>query len=143
MMTSGAIAALIGVLVLGFVEGLRRFYPARRTWLRMRRLRGRLAVRLLRERYERAAAHRAPRRLAVALVVLVIAWVASASWLDKRWYEVALDVLPYVFVGLALVRTPGALRAIGERMKEYEREQGEDPDKDLYDEGPGAGEIAL
>src|SRR5918992_948760 len=119
-MTSGAIAALIGVLVLGFVEGLRRFYPARRTWLRMRRVRGRLSVRLLRERYERAAAHRAPRQLAMVL-----------------------DVLPYVFVGVALVRTPGALRAIGERMKEYEREQGEDPDKDLFDEGPGAGEIAL
>jgi hypothetical protein len=143
MMTSGTIAALIGVLVLGFVEGLRRFYPARRTWLRMRRMHGRLAVRLLRERYERAAAHRAPRLLAMVLAVLVIAWVVGASWLDKRWYEVVLDVLPYVFVGLALVRTPGALGAIGGRMKEYEREQGEDPDKDLFDEGPGADEIAL
>jgi hypothetical protein len=79
----------------------------------------------------------------MVLVVLVIAWVASASWLDKHWYEVALDVLPYVFVGLALMRTPGALRAIGERMKEYERDQGEDPDKDLFNEDPGAGEIAL
>ena len=142
-MTSGAIAALIGVLVLGFVESLHRFYPARRTWLRMRRQRGRLSVRLLRERYERAAAYGAPRLLAVILAVLVIAWVAVASWLDKRWYEVLLDVLPYVFVGLALMRTPAALAAIGERMKEYEREQGEDPDKDLFDEGPGSGEIAL
>jgi hypothetical protein len=142
-MTTGAIAALIGVLVLGFVESLHRFYPARRAWLRMRRLHGRLAVRLMRERYERAATHRAPRQLALVLAVLVIAWVASASWLDKRWYEVLFDVLPYVFVGLALVRTPNALRAIGERMKEYERDQGEDPDKDLFDEGPGADEIAL
>jgi hypothetical protein len=143
MMTSGAIAALIGVLVLGFVEGLRRFYPARRTWLRMRRLHGRLAVRLLRERYERAAAHGAPRLLAMVLAILVIAWVIGSSWLDKRWYEVVFDVLPYAFVGLALVRTPGALGAIGGRMKEYERDQGEDPDKDLFDEGPGADEIAL
>jgi len=142
-MTSGAIAALIGVLVLGFVEGLRRFYPARRTWLRMRRLRGRLSVRLQRERYERAAAHRAPRLLAMMLAALVIAWIAAASWLDKRWYEVVFDVLPYVFVGLALMRIPAALAAIGERMKEYERDEGEDPDKDLFDEGPGAGEIAL
>lgn len=142
MMATGVVAALIGVLALGFVEGLRRFYPARRTWLRLRRARGRLAVRLLRERFEAAAARRTPRTLATLLLCLVIAWVAAASLLDKRWYEVVLDVLPYVFAGIALLRTSGALSAVAERMKDYERDAGEDPDRPL-DEGPGEDVIAL
>ena len=141
-MTSGVLAALVATLALAFVEGLRLFYPARATWWRLRRARGRKAVRVMRERFEDAAARRSPRVLAVVLTVLVIAWVASASLLDKRWHEVVLDVLPYVLCAAALVRTPTAMRSIAERMKEYERQAGEDPDAELGDE-PGPTAIAL
>lgn len=140
-MTTGLIAALVAVLALGFVEGWRRFYPSRQTWRRLRRTKGRLAVRLMRERFEQGAERGAPRRLAEVLAALVIVWIAIASLLDKRWYEVITDLIPYVFVGIALFRVPGAMRAIGERMKEYEREVGEDPDEDWRDggdEGPTA-----
>lgn len=134
-MTSGILAAFIGILVLGFVEGLGHFYPARQTWRRLRRARGRLAVRLMRERFEKAALRRTPKVLALVLFSLSAIWIASASLLDKRWYEVVADVLPYVIVAIALIRTPGALGDIGERMREYEMEVGEDPDKDLLDPG--------
>ena len=136
-MTTGLIAALVAVLALGFVEGIRRFYPSRQTWRRLRRTRGRLAVRLMRERFEAAAQQGSPRVLAEVLAGLVVIWIAVASLLDKRWYEVVTDVLPYVFVGIALFRLPGALRSIAERMKDYEREVGEDPDEDWRDGGDG------
>jgi hypothetical protein len=138
-MTSGAVAALIAGLALAFVEGLRRFYPARATWRRIRSRHGRRAARAMRERFEAAAARRTPRLLALLLFVLVGAWVASASLLDKRWYEVVADVLPYVFVSIALLRMPPTLRAIADRMRGYENDVGEDPDRPLEeDEGPTA-----
>ena len=137
--TSGILAAFIGVLVMGFVEGLGHFYPARQTWRRLRRVRGRLAVRLMRERFEHAGLLRTPKVLAQVLFGLSLIWIASASLLDKRWYEVVADVLPYVIVAIALIRTPGALGDIGERMRKYEEEVGEDPDKDLLDPGDGDG----
>ena len=94
----------------------------------------------MRERFEASAARRSSRFLALALLVLVAAWIAAASLLDKRWYEVLLDVFPYALVAIALLRTPGALRAVAARMKEYERERGEDPEAESG-EGPAA--IAL
>jgi hypothetical protein len=137
--TSGAVAALIAALALAYVEGLRNFYPAHRTWMRLRSRHGRRAVRAMRERLEGAAAHRAPRLLAELLLGLMILWVAASSLLDKHWYEVILDILPYVFVLIALLRTPGSLRVIAERMRGYERDAGEDPDRPL-DGGDGGGE---
>ncbi len=140
-MTTGLIAALVAVLALGFVEAWRRFYPSRQTWRRLRRIKGRLAVRLMRERFEHGAERGGPRLLAEVLAGLMIVWIAIASLLDKRWYEVVMDLIPYVLVGIALFRVPGAMRAIAERMKEYEREVGEDPDEDWRnggDEGPTA-----
>lgn len=145
-MVSGAIAIILGALALAFVEGMGHFYPARRAWLRMRSQNGRRAVRAMRKRFEERAANRTPDWLIWLLVALVIGWVASASLLDKRWWEVVLDVLPYVFVGLAFIRLPHAMHLVAERMKNYERDAGEDPDKD-YDEydddGGGVAEIAL
>jgi hypothetical protein len=123
---TGFIAALAAALALGFVEGLGRFYPSRTTWRRMRRARGRLAMVRMRERFEASAARRSPRVLALALLVLMAAWIAASSLLDKRWHEVLTDVIPYVLVGIALLRVPPAMREIGERMKEYEREVGDD-----------------
>ncbi|MBA3350791.1 MAG: hypothetical protein H0T12_09585 [Actinobacteria bacterium] len=138
-MATGVVAALLSVLVLAFVEGLRLFYPAHETWLRLRRIRGRRLVRVTRRRYEAAAEGTVPRRLATLLLGLIIVWVAIASLLDKRWNEVVLDVLPSVIVWLALLRTPGALRVIARRMKEFERLQGEDPDAGPgEDDGPAA-----
>src|SRR5688500_231967 len=127
-MISGFLAGLIAVLVLGFEEGMRRFYPSKPTWLRLRSRNGRRAVRAMRERLEHTAENRITRLLATALLVLVVVWVASASLLDKRWHEVVLDVLPYALVGIALVRTPSGLRKVADRMREYERDLGEDPD---------------
>ncbi len=140
-MTSGSLAAFFAVLALGFVEGWRRFYPSKATWLRLRSRHGRRAIRAMRERMEAAAASKLPRQLASVLGALVVGWIASASLLDKRWYEVLMDVLPYVFIGIAMLRVPGALRAIAERMREYERDTGEDPDLEMGDGGPTA--IAL
>lgn len=136
-MTTGLIAALVAVLALGFVEGWRRFYPSRPTWKRLRRTKGRLAVRLMRERFEHGAERGSHRVVAEILAALVILWIAIASLLDKRWYEVVTDLLPYVFVGVAIFRVPGAMHEIAERMKEYEREVGEDPDEDWRDNGDG------
>ena len=130
-MATGAVAALIAVLALGFIEGLGRFYPAHSTWRRLRRRRGRLSVRLMRERFEEAADKKSPRRIALGLLALVAIWVAAARALDKEWYEVLLDVLPYVFVSAALLRTPTDLGNVAERMREYEKNAGEDPDKPI------------
>jgi hypothetical protein len=141
-MTTAAVAALTAVLALGFVEGMRRFYPARATWARLRSRHGRRAVRAMRERFETAAASRLPRVLAIVLLALVAIWMAAAPVLDKRWYEVALDSLPYAFVSVALLRTRGTLRVIAQRMRDYERDAGEDPDDDL-DFGEGTDVIAL
>lgn len=136
-MTTGLIAALVAVLALGFVEGWRRFYPSRQTWKRLRRTKGRLAVRLMRERFEQGAEHGFHKVVAEVLAGLVIVWIAVASLLDKRWYEVLTDLIPYVLVGIAVFRVPGGMREIAERMKEYEREVGEDPDEDWRDLGEG------
>ena len=138
-MATGVIAALIGALALGFVEALGNIYPARATWRRLRRARGRLAVRLMRERFEQASTRRTPKILALVLALLVVAWIASASLLDKRWYEVVLDTLPYAVVAVALLRTPSSLGQIGKRMREYEMEVGEDPDAKLEDDIEGDG----
>ncbi|MEA2434533.1 MAG: hypothetical protein QOG54_1990 [Actinomycetota bacterium] len=142
-MASGAIAAVVAVLALGFVESLRRFYPTRETWRRLRRVRGRLAVRLMRERFESESNRKSPKRLAEILICLMIAWVASSSLLDKRWQEVVIDVLPYAFVTLALFRVPAAMGAIGQRMREYEESVGEDPDQPWRDDEPGDGGPAV
>lgn len=136
-MTSALVAALVSVLAFGFVEGLRGLYPSRPTWQRLRRTRGRLAVRLMRERIEALAARGKPRLVLELLAGLVIIWIAIASLLDKRWYEVVTDILPYLIVGAAVFRLPGALHAVAERMKTYEREAGEDPDEDWREEGDG------
>ena len=138
-MASGLVAALVATFAVGFVEGLGRLYPAPATWRRLRRVRGRSAVRAMRERFEHGGSRSSPRWIALVLGLLVVAWIAAASLLDKRWYEVLLDVFPYLLVILALLRTPSALRAVAERMKDYEREAGEDPDAEPDDEvGPTA-----
>jgi hypothetical protein len=137
------LAGLFSVLTLGFEEGMRRFYPSRSTWIRLRSKHGRRAVRAMRERMEATAEHGIIKLLANALVGLVIIWIATASLLDKRWYEVALDVLPYALVGIALLRTPGTLRAISERIRTYERDHGEDPDLDYRTGDGGPTAIAL
>lgn len=140
-MRSSFIASLLAVGALGFLEIFARNYPARELWWRLRRSRGRDAVRKMRERYEGAAARRTPMILALVLVALIGGWVAAASLLDKRWYEVVGDSLPSVIVTIALVRTPSALRSVAERMKTYEREAGDKPDAPPSDGGPTA--IAL
>jgi hypothetical protein len=140
---SAVVASLIAALALGFFEGLGRFYPARDAWWRLRRARGRHNLRAMRERFEATAERGVPRRLALVLLALVVAWVAGASLLDKRWYEVVFDVLPYVIVMAALLRTPRVLRSIAERMKGYERQAGEDPDAELEEDDEGPSEIAL
>ena len=142
-MATGVVAALLAVMVLAFVEGLRLFYPARETWLRLRRRRGRRAVRMMRQRYEAAANGSASRRLATFLLGLIIIWVAIASLLDKRWHEVVLDVLPSAVIWAALWRIPGALGVIAERMKDFERSVGEDPDAESGEGDGGAAAISL
>jgi len=140
---SAVVASLIAALALGFFEGLGRFYPARDAWWRLRRARGRHSVRGMRERFEAGARRGVPRRLTLALLALVLAWIAGASLLDKRWYEVVFDVLPYVIVLVAVLRTPKVLGAIAERMRGYERQAGEDPDAELEEDDEGPTEIAL
>ncbi|HYO60478.1 MAG TPA: hypothetical protein VEU29_01105 [Actinomycetota bacterium] len=134
-MTSALIASFAALVALGFLEGTGRFYPARKTWWRLRRTRGRSAVVLMRARCERAADPQLARRLASLLFALVIVWIGIASLLDKRWHEVLWDVTPYLIVTAALLRTPKVLRSVAERMKEYEKEAGEDPDEGLPGEG--------
>ena len=126
MRSTAFIAALLAALSLGFVEALGRFYPARRTWERLRSAQGRAAVRAMRERMEAAAVRRAPRVVALLLVVLVVAWVAASSLLDKRWWEVVVDIVPYLIVAVAVLRTPYVLRKIADRMRSYEGDKGED-----------------
>ena len=138
-MTSAVIAVLISGLMLAFVEGLGHFYPAKKTWWRLRSQHGRAAVRAMRERIESVAARRTPTLLAELLLGLVVIWVAVSPLLDKRWYEVAVDAFPYAFIGIALLRTRPGLRAMAGRMRDYEREAGEDPDKPLFDD-PGDGD---
>lgn len=140
-MTTTALAALFAALALAFVEGFGRFYPSKRTWMRLRSRHGRRAVRAMRERFEAAARAKTGRQVATLLLALAIVWVAVAPLLDKRWYEVVLDVLPYVFVLIAMMRMPTVLRKVAMRMKEYERGIGEDPDSELDDGGATA--IAL
>jgi hypothetical protein len=138
-MQTSFIASLVASISLVFVEAFGRFYPARETWTRLRRARGRLALRRMRERFEAGSHRKSSRVLAGVLAVLVAAWVAAASLLDKRWWEVVLDVIPYVIVGLALLRTPYAMQAVAERMLEYEKEFGDDRFKDDEDgQGPAA-----
>lgn len=134
-MTSAVIAVLIAGLTLAFVEGLGHFYPARKTWWRLRRTHGRKAVRAMRERVEEVADRRTHRVLAEVLLGLMVIWIAISPLLDKRWYEVAVDAFPYVFVGIALFRSRPSLKAIAARMRDFEREAGEDPDKPLFDDG--------
>ena len=141
-MTSGDAAALISLLTLGIVEGLNRFYPARATWLRLRSKHGRRAVRAMRQRFEESARLKAPRYAALVLVALVLLWIAVAGLLDNRWYEVVIDVLPYVFIAAALLRIPAALRSMAARMKKFEIDIGEDPDAQSGDDG-GSTAVAL
>jgi hypothetical protein len=131
--TTAYIAALLGALALGFIEGLGRFYPARRTWNRLRRAQGRAAVRAMRERMEAASRRRTPRVFAYLLLALVVAWIAAASLLDKRWWEVVVDVIPYAIVAVAVLRVSPALRSIAARMRSYEHDVGED------EQGPPVG----
>ena len=88
----------------------------------------------MRERFEVGSTQRAPRVLALVFLVLALAWIAAASLLDKRWHEVLFDVLPYVIVVIAVLRTPAALQGIAERMRDYEREVGDD--QVVEDDGP-------
>jgi hypothetical protein len=142
-MTTGLVAILAAAIVAGFVEGLGRFYPSKAAWLRIRSRHGRRAARAMRERFDAAAERETPRWLTITLAAVVGGWIASASLLDKRWWEVVLDVLPYVLVGVAFLRLSPVLRKVADRMKKYERDLGEDPDTD-YDEGDGgAAVIAL
>ena len=125
-MRTGYVAALLAVLVLGFVEAMGRFYPAKKTWDRLRSAQGRAAVRAMRERFEAAAGRRTPRIFALAMLVLVIGWIAASSLLDKRWWEVVQDVVPYVIVGIAMLRVPPVLRSVAARMRSYEKDSGDD-----------------
>ena len=140
-MTSAIVSSFTALLAFGFLEAVARFYPARKTWWRLRRTRGRSAVVLMRARVERAADPRLARRLASLMVALVLVWIGTASLLDKRWYEVLFDVTPYVIVSIALLRTPSAMRAVAERMKGYEKDAGEDPDEPVPGEGGPAAAV--
>ena len=136
-MGTSFVASIMALMAVGFLELFGRIYPARELWWRLRRARGRESVRKMRERYESAAAHRAPLVLAVVVLAMVAAWVATSSLLDKRWYEVVTDSLPSVVVAVALVRTRPILRHVAARMKAYEREAGDEPD------APESGSSAL
>src|SRR5213593_3631443 len=126
-MTSGVLASVLALFAWSFIEALRRFYPAHELWWRWRRLRGREAVRRMRERFEAAAKRPLPRIAALVLVAVVVGWLLSAPMLHKRWYLVVLDVLPSLIVAIGILRVPGTLRRIAERMRDYERDAGEDP----------------
>lgn len=142
-MTSGLVAIVAAAIVWGFVEGLGRFYPSKAAWIRIRSRHGRRAARAMRVRFEARAERETPRWLTITLALIVGGWIASASLLDKRWWEVVLDVLPYVLVGVAFLRLSPVLRKVVERMKTYERDLGEDPDSDYDDGDGGAAVIAL
>ncbi len=143
-MTTGAVASFITVLALAFTEGLGRFYPARKTWLRLRSQHGRRAVRAMRERFEAVERSRVSRFVAVLLLGIVLGWISSKSLLDRSWIEIGTDVLPYVFVCIVMLRIPSIVGRIVERMKDHERSVGEDPDVPLIDQdGDGPSAIAL
>lgn len=135
-MTSGLVAIVAAAIVWLFVEGLGGIYPSKAAWLRIRSRHGRRAARAMRKRFDAWADRETPRWLTITLALIVGGWIASASLLDKRWWEVVLDVAPYVLVGLAFLRLSPVMRKVAERMKAYERDLGEDPDSD-YDEGDG------
>jgi hypothetical protein len=137
-MATSYFAGISALAALGFLELFGRIYPARELWWRLRRSRGRESVRKMRERYEGAAAHRTPLILALVMLVLIGAWIAIASLLDKRWYEVVTDSMPAAIVAIALLRTRSVLRLVAERMKLYEREAGDEPDAPLEGGGPSA-----
>lgn len=141
-MDTGIIAIGTAFLAWAFVEGIGSFYPSKAAWLRIRSRHGRRVTRAMRERFELGAERGTPRWLTILLVGLVIGWIASASLLDKRWWEVVLDVLPYALVGAAFLRIPTIMRKVADRMKAFERDLGEDPDSDLNGDG-GATAIAL
>jgi hypothetical protein len=141
-MTTGLIAIAVATFVLGFVEAFGRIYPSKATWLRIRSRHGRRAARKMRERFEMGALRGTPRWLTILMAVLVGGWIASAPLLDKRWWEVVLDVLPYALVAGAFLRLPAVMQMIADRMRRYERDIGEDPDSDLDGDG-GAAVIAL
>ena len=143
MPATGIVATVAALLAWGFLEILRGFYPARATWWRMRRMRGRDALRRTRERLEEAADKQLPRVLTTLLLCLLIIWVATASLLDKRWYEVVADAAPSLIVMLTLQRIPSTMKTIAERMKKYERDAGDDPDAPLEGGDGGATAIAL
>ena len=82
----------------------------------------------MRERYEAASNQRASLWFAVSLLAVVAAQIATIHWLHLHWYQVVINLLPALFAAVALLRTPHALRAIVERMKNYEREAGDDPE---------------
>lgn len=144
-MASGIIAGLVAILTWVFVEVLGRLYPSRQTWRKLRVTRSRRAIRRMRERFEEAGQRKTGRKLALVLLGLIAVWVATASLLDKRWYEVLVDAVPSIIVIFALLRLPTALTAIAERMKDYERMAGEDPDEpfDPPDGEPGSEALAL
>lgn len=141
-MDSGIIAIGTAFLAWGFVEGFGSFYPSKAAWLRIRSRHGRRVARAMRERFEAGAARGTPGWLIIAFCVLVGAWIASASLLDKRWWEVVLDVAPYALVGAAFVRLPRMMARIAERMRNYEKDLGEDPEGNDDGDG-GAAVIAL
>ena len=142
-MDSAIVAIGTAFLIWGFVEGFGRFYPSKAAWLRIRSRHGRRAARAMRRRFEAGALRGTPGWLIVALAALVGGWIASAGFLDKLWWEVALDVLPYALVGVAFLRLPKMMGKIAERMRSYEKDVGEDPDSDYDDGDGGAAVIAL
>jgi hypothetical protein len=76
------------------------------------------------------------------MVVWVALWLAGQSLLEQRWWELVLQLVPYVIVYAAVVRTPGAMAKAGARMKRYEDEAGDEDAGDEADEG-GPSELAL
>lgn len=142
-MTTSIVAISVALIVYAYVEVLGRTYPTPTAWRKLRRRRGRRAARRMRERFEEAGSSKTGRRLLTFVLALAIIWVASASLLDKRWYEVVADVAPSLIVILALYRLPEALLAAAERMKDLERQAGEDPDQPLDDDDLEGPEIAL
>lgn len=136
-MGSAIIAIGTAFIAWGFVEGFGSFYPSKAAWLRIRSRHGRRAARAMRKRFEAGAERGTQRWLTIALCTLVAGWIASAGLLDKHWWEVALDVLPYALVGVAFLRLPKMMGRIAERMRDYEKDAGEDPDSDYDDEGEG------
>lgn len=98
----------------------------------------------MRERIATVGKSRVPRFVAILLLGLVLGWISSKSLLDRSWIEVGTDVLPYVFICIAMLRIPSIVTRIVERMMNYERSVGEDPDVPLIDQdGDGPSALAL